>query len=177
MLSMKLNIMTIKRSKRREHLSWLAKFLIKWTFEPQHLDVERRLYCFLNTLQLTWLRSETVMVSSSLQGRRGTNASLWYFALMNVDFVGLKNMKTTISQKLAIWMKKYKLLNHIVTHFFEFCFQGCLFSIQLCIQKFILKHHLPNGRSLCSQANSCLNNYPNSTWMITIPLHYWSTRG
>lgn len=135
------------------------------------------LYCFLNTLQLTWLRSETVMVSSSLQGRRGTNASLWYFALMNVDFVGLKNMKTTISQKLAIWMKKYKLLNHNVTHFFEFCFQGFLFSIQLCIQKFILKHHLPNGRSLCSQANSCLNNYPNSTWMITIPLHYWSTRG
>lgn len=79
-------------------------------------------------------------------------------------------------------MKKYKLLNHIVTHFFEFCFQGFLFSIQLCIQKFILEHHLPNGRSLCSQANSCLNNHPNSTWMITIPLgdrtvHYWSTRG
>ena len=38
----------------------------------------------------TWLRSATVIVSSSLHGRRGTNASLWYLALMKVALVGLE---------------------------------------------------------------------------------------
>lgn len=51
------------------------------------------------------------MVSSSLHGRRGTNASLWYLALMKVALVGLQQ-----TQKYCLQIKNKGLEWKIACH-------------------------------------------------------------